>query len=92
MSNAQKDENGVSTLIALSNADGSTILRVCGSPTLHTLCAVDGTTGTDYSDNSNAKKDENMVPVFMAVSYVDGVTPVEIYADSVTHKLLVQTT
>lgn len=92
MANAQKDENGVSTLIAVSNADGKSVIRVCSDPTLHSLCTMDGVSGSDLSNDSNALRDENSVPVFLAVSYVDGVTPVEIYADSVTNKLLIKTT
>lgn len=88
MTNAYRDENSVTTKIALSNADGTTILRVKVDPVTHALNVNDDTTGSDLSGDI-AARDENSVPVMMGVSSVDGVTPVPLYIDSVTGKLLI---
>ncbi len=93
MANAYKDENGISTLIATLNTDGSGIVRVLANPTNHGLEVSDGTTGSDNGNNKgNANRDNNNVPVLIAVSsatttvngvnYVQGITPVEVYSDS----------
>lgn len=46
--NASKDENGVSTLIAVSSVDGKTPVKVYANPTTHRLLVspVGGATGT----------------------------------------------
>lgn len=88
MTNAYRDENNVPTKTALSNADGTTILRVKVDPTTHGLNVSDGTTGS-VTTAVNAPRDENSVPVMMAVSSVDGVTPIALVIDSVNGKLLV---
>ncbi len=83
MANAYKDENNVSTLIAASNLDGITPIRVLANPSNHALKVDDNTTGSDNGNNDgNATRDENDVPVLLAVSSVDGFTPVEVYADA----------
>jgi hypothetical protein len=92
MTNAKRDNNYIPAPLAISNADGSTPIPFCSNPTDHTLCAVDGETGSDLSASDNAQRDENAVPVALAVSSSDGVTPVQLYIDSVTKKLLIQTT
>jgi len=47
MANASKDENGVSTLIGASTADGKTPVRVYADPTTHRLLVANGVaTGT----------------------------------------------
>lgn len=88
MANASRDENYVPTLIAASSADGTTIVPVQASPTLHALEVDDNTTGSDHGVAA-AVRDENFVPVLLAVSSSDGVTPVEVYADAATGKLLI---
>ena len=88
MTNAYRDQNNVPTRTAVSNADGTTILRVQANPTTHVLAIDDNTTGS-VTTQANAPRDENGVPVMMAVSSVDGVTPVPIAIDSVTGKLLI---
>lgn len=90
MSNANRDQNNVPTLIAVSSADGVTIDRVLVAPTNHGLQISDDITGTDYG-TPNAKRDENSVPCLMGVSSDDGVTPVAVYTDG-SGKLLVQST
>lgn len=81
MSNASKDENNVSALIAVLNTDGLTVVPVKANPATHALMTSDGTTGTDHGPN-NAEKDENFVSTLIAVSSADGKTPVAVYADS----------
>jgi len=81
MANAEKDENGVSTLITALNTDGDTIVAVKADPSTHRLKADDNTTGSDFGPVA-ALRDENDVPTLLAVSSVDGVTPVVVYADS----------
>ena len=88
MTNAYKDENGVSTIIGVSSSDGSKIVRVTANPLDCAISVDDDTTGTDYGARS-AHRDENNVPVLLAVSSVDGVTPVEVYVDEVTGRLLI---
>lgn len=100
MVNAYLDENSVPTLIAASNADGKTIVRVEVDPTNHGLSVDDDTTGSDAGNNkNNAARDENNRPVLIAVAsetitvngvnFIEGVTPVEVYADPATGELLI---
>lgn len=91
MTNAKRDENGVTTKTALSNADGTTILSIQADPTTHGLLVSDGVGGA-ITTATNAPRDENNVPVMMAVSSVDGVTLVPLAIDSATGKLLVKST
>lgn len=50
MVNAYKDENDVSTLIACSNVDGQTPVRLYADPVTHRLL-VDMSAGFNYADN-----------------------------------------
>lgn len=88
MTEALRDQNHIPTLLALSNADGETILPVYGNATNNALAADDDTGGSDLSGDIE-ERDQNRVPVFMAVSAVDGVTPVPIYLDPTGNKLLI---
>ena len=90
MSNAPKDENAVSGLLATLNSDGDTPTPVKADPTRHSLKVSDGTSGSDNGP-TNAPKDENDVSALIAVSSADGRTPVVVYADS-QGRLLVQST
>ena len=81
MTNAQRDENNVPTMIAVLDTDGVTIGNIKVNPANHRMKISDDTTGTDYGRDV-AHRDENNVPVLMGVSSADGVTPVEIYRDS----------
>ncbi len=100
MVNAYKDENSVPTLIAASNADGKTIVRIKVNASNHSLSVDDASTGSDAGNNkNNAARDENSVPVLLAVSsrtatvggvsFVQGITPVEVYGDPATGELLI---
>ena len=90
MANAKRDQNHVPTLLAASDADGTTTLPVYANEVSHSLSADNSIGGTDLSDEP-AKRDQNRVPILMAVSAVDGVTPVPIYATSVGNQLLIRT-
>ncbi len=86
--NAQKDQNDVSTKIAVLNTNGSTIVNLKVVAADHELKTADGTGGVNHG-GTNAERDENDVPCMIAVSSVDGVTPVPLYADA-DGNLLVQ--
>lgn len=88
MSNAKKDENGVSTLLGVLDSDGQTLVRVKVNESSNNALKVDdGTTGSDNGPDI-APRDENFVPALIALSSVDGVTPVVVYADSNGHLLI----
>lgn len=80
MTNAQRDENHVPTVIAPLDSDGTTVVRLKINPTNHGLKIDDASTGSDNGGNS--LRDENHVPVLMGVSSADGVTPTAIYVNS----------
>lgn len=91
MTEALRDGNFVPTLLAVSNANGTTTLPVYANAIDKSLKVDDGIGGSDLSGDE-AARDQNRVPVWMAVSATDGVTPVPIYADSTGNSLLVRTT
>lgn len=88
MANASRDGNDVPTLIAASNADGTTIVKIKVNASNHGLVVDDNTTGSDHGVAA-AVRDENFVPVLLAVSSDDGVTPVEVYGNPATGELLI---
>lgn len=81
MSDAQRDNNFIPAMIAISSDDGETIVPVEVNPSGHYLEVDDDTTGSDLG-GLPAARDNNFVPVLMAVSADDGVTPVELYVNS----------
>lgn len=91
MTDAKRDNNSITTLLGVSNADGTTPVRVKVDPSAHSIDVDDDTTGSDLSGD-NAARDNSGIPVLMGVSSADGVTPVPIYADPATGKLLVKST
>jgi len=91
MTNAQRDNNQIPTLLATDKDDGITPVAVKAEPTSHQMACSNGTLGSDIG-NENASHDENSVPSMVAVSSDDGETPVPIYADSATGAILVKTT
>ena len=90
MSNAPKDQNSVSGLLAVLNTDGQTVMPVMANATNNTLRISDGAGGSDNGP-TNAQKDGNSVSSLVAVSSVDGITPVVCYCDS-SGRLLVKST
>lgn len=91
MTNASKDQNYVSTMIASQNNSSVLPSTLQADPTSHGLAISDGTTGSDFGPK-NAARDQNDVPCIMAVSSVDGITPVALYVDAITNALLTQST
>lgn len=90
MANAYIDENGVSTITALLQSDGKTIVRVKVNYQTNGLKMSNGTSGS-VTPPIEAPRDENGNTVTMGVSSGDGITPVPLYADS-DGNLLIQTT
>lgn len=88
MANAARDNNNVPTLIAVSEDDGATLIRIKADPVIHVLSVEDAQTGSDLGPEGRALRDENFVTSLLAVSSSDGVTPVAIYATA-DGKLLV---
>ena len=82
MTNAQRDDNNVPTMLAVLNTDGTSLVRVrINTSASNSLKVDDNTTGSDNGP-SRSLRDENFVTSMMAVSSVDGVTPVVLYTDS----------
>ena len=91
MTNAYRDENHVPTILAVSNADGTTLLNIQAETVHHSLKVDDGVGGAGFTHVVDPR-DDNRVTVLMAASSTDGVTPVPLYIDSVTNKLLIKST
>ena len=91
MAESKRDNNKIPTIIALSNADGTTPINVTVHPTTHGLQISIGDTGSDLGGD-HAIRDNSGIPVLMGVSSADGITPVAIYADPTTGELLIKTT
>ena len=87
--NAKRDENRKTTITALLETDGVTIVNVKAIPSSHALCADNGTSGLD--NGNNVAIDENHQAIVFAVSSSDGNTPVALYANS-NGQLLIQST
>jgi hypothetical protein len=88
--NAKHDENHRPTLIAVSLADGVTIVQGKAHPSKHALEVDNNTTGSDNGNNGgNAMLDENSVPVWMALSSANDDSIVEVYANADTSKILI---
>jgi hypothetical protein len=91
MANAKKDQNGVSTMIAALNTNGTSIVNVKINPSNHGVKVNDASTGTGFG-RVVVLHDNNHVPTMAGVAsttvtvnginYIQGVTPVLIYADS----------
>lgn len=91
MANAKRDANGVETLQAVSDADGTTQVRIQVNAVNNALKAIDAATGTDKGGD-HALRDQNFVPVLIGVSSADGITPIAVYADAATGSLLIKST
>jgi hypothetical protein len=92
MANAPRDENRVTTMMALSDANGTTIKNVpVNVANNNALKVSDALTGSDFG-GLPAPRDGNYVPVLMGVSAADGITPVAIYGDATTGALLIRST
>lgn len=89
MANANRDNNYVTTALAVLNTDGSTTKNIAADPSTNCILCVNGDSGSDNGP-TNAARDSNAVPILMATSSADGITPVAVYADS-NGKLLIKT-
>lgn len=83
------DNNRIPAMLAVSDADGSSVLPVYANAATNSLKVDDDVTGSDLGGNPDPR-DENRKIAFFAVSAVDGVTPVAVYCDSVTNALLIR--
>lgn len=90
MSNAVRDGNNVTSMLAVLNSDGTTVTPVKINPVGNGLKVDNDTTGSDNGP-SRALRDENFVPTLLVVSNSDGTTPVALYVDS-SGKLLIDAT
>lgn len=80
MSNANRDENKVKTMIGQDDSSDQ-VVKLQADGTSHRLLAT--YLGNDGTENDGlAIRDDNHVPVLMAVSSDDGETPVAIYVTS----------
>lgn len=92
MANAKRDANGVETLQAVSDADGTTQVRIqVNVSNGNSLKVKDAATGTDKGGD-HALRDQNVVTSLIGVSSADGVTPIAVYADAATGSLLIKST
>ena len=89
MANAQRDKNIVTTMIGVSDLDGSTLLSVYANPTTNRMKVNDGASGSDLTGD-NALRDANQITTLLAVSSDDGITPVPVYVSAVTNALLIK--
>lgn len=90
MSNAERDDNNVPSILGVLNTDGETAARVKANPSTHSLAVNNNTTGSDNGPD-RALRDENFVPTMLAVSSADGTTLVPLYVDA-DGKLLIDQT
>lgn len=88
---ARKDDNRVNTMIAISNADGTTSSLVSADPITHGL-TIDNSIGGSDLTGDNALRDDNRVTTLLAVSSSDGVTPVPLYVIAASGSLLIKST
>jgi hypothetical protein len=88
--NAGHDKNHKSTIIGVSNVNGTTIIPIYGNPATKSLKVDDNTTGSDYGNNQGiAMIDENRINVATALSSADDGSIIELYGDPITNKLLI---
>lgn len=84
---ALRDQNSVTTMLAVSAADGVTPIVLTADPVSHALDVEEAS--LSYSADAIAHRDQNFVPTLLAVSNADGITPVVLYADPLTGELLI---
>lgn len=91
MSDAERDENFVPTMVGSDPTVVTTLNRVEANPSNSNGMQInDDTTGSDNGP-TNAERDANFVTGLMAVSSADGITPVALYVNS-DGELLVDST
>lgn len=89
--NAYRDQNNRPTMIASSQSDGITIVRILANPTTNNFLKVDdASTGTDNGNHGGvALIDENGISALTALSSTGDGSIIELYADPATGKLLI---
>lgn len=88
MTQAKRDNNGISVLLGVLNTDGSIPTPIKVNASNHAIKAIDAATGTPTA-STDARRDENTV-VTMIVSSTGG-TRVQLPVDS-SGNLLIQST
>jgi len=88
--NAKHDENHVPTMIAISDADGVTLIPIKINPVTGGIKVSDGMAGSVYGRVSS-QHDDNHVPTMSGVSSADMTTVVPIFADSNGYLLIKST-
>lgn len=88
MAEIKKDDNQVPVVAGVLNTDGATVTKVKVDPSTHILQTSDGTTGTDFG-NDSAVRDANGEPVAIATDANGNIIP--LYVDS-SGNLLIQST
>ena len=87
---AKHDENTRPTMIAVSNADGDTVVKAQANPVSHYLIAQDATGGSDNGNNNDvAMIDENGVAVMTALASDGSGKIIELYINPLTKQLLI---
>jgi hypothetical protein len=81
MTNAQRDDNNVPTMIAVLDSDGLTVTPVKINPANFGLKVDNDTTGSDLGP-ARALHDDNFVPTKLSVSSADVTRIVPLYVDS----------
>lgn len=80
MANASRDQNFVTSILAVLDSDGKTVVPIRANPANNKLKALDNTTGSDQGP-VNAVRDGNFVTSWIGVSNLDFTTPTVIYGD-----------
>lgn len=88
MTNAVRDNNGVTTLMVMSDANGVTPMLVYADPVTHAIIFDDNTTGSGPA-RTDALRDQNYETGLIATSNADGVTPVPIYGIAASGKIYI---
>jgi len=80
MTNLKRDENGVTTVGAVSELDGTTVIPIAASVDFKLKVNIVSTGANNGGVVSG--HDENHETTLIGVSATDGVTPIPIYADA----------
>lgn len=87
MANAAKDQNFVPTMIAISTADGTTILPIYINASTHGIKIDDASTGS--RTGNHALKDANGISTLCALSSAGDGAIVPLYVNNSTNGILI---
>lgn len=90
MTNASRDTNNVTTILATLNSSGASVVPIKANASNHALKVVDSNTGSDNGP-SRALRDENFVTAMLVESSANDGSLVALYGDS-SGNLLIQST